>query len=59
MTLLDKVRTGLIGYWILLYWVEVDNCIGKGPGCEVWFQVEKYGRDENPGFDAWFQVMDE
>ena len=53
MTLQYKVRTAFIGYWILVYkinymtgrWkelfcLEVDKYTGRGPGGEVWFQVE-------------------
>ena len=52
----------MTGRWKELFCVEVDKCTGRGPGGEVWFQVEnnsKYGRDEIPGFEAWYQVMGE
>ena len=30
----------MTGRWKELFCVEVDKCTGRGPGGEVWFQVE-------------------
>ena len=30
----------MTGRWKELFCLEVDKCTGRGPGGEVWFQVE-------------------